>query len=378
MKLNPGLRALCVVICLFLQCFPEPSRAGGLSKVDDILEGIATLNKKTRGLPDDKAVFKQTETFETLIKREPGLADSLRRRATKLDNAQSQLKKLNLPPGSKLADEFLSLPPARRYAVSQLAETTQIILKRADGADLLTRLDKSGLLLVQRFGNNVIEPVSFVVKNDELWNAAAATSKALQGIDPAQMKQLSEMLKKLPDPVNLRTLDSAFSNADRVRLSYQVLKKYGKKGFDNLTALTKKCWDLAKRHPKKALFGGAIAVVWLNPDLVLDPVGRLKDNAVRLVESIAMNFGEVLASVPVAVVQGMKRGAEAKVREYLPEMPAALADWMAPAIGWLATIAGSLLILFLIPFTRFIPKAIVGWVFRLFKSPFRRNRLNSG
>ena len=101
----------------------------------------------------------------------------------------------------------------------------------------------------------MIEPVSFVVKNDELWNAAAATSKALQGIDPAQMKQLSEMLKKLPDPVNLRTLDSAFSNADRVRLSYQVLKKYGKKGFDNLTALTKKCWDLAKRHPKKALFG---------------------------------------------------------------------------------------------------------------------------
>ena len=110
MKLNPGLRALCGFICLFVLCFPEASHAGGLSKVDDILEGIATLNKKTRGLPDDKAVFKQTETFETLIRREPGLADSLRRKTTKLDNAQSELKKLNLPPGSRLADEFLSLP----------------------------------------------------------------------------------------------------------------------------------------------------------------------------------------------------------------------------------------------------------------------------
>jgi len=371
MKSNHSLKILSPLFCVFLLAFPQNSQGGALSKVDDILEGVVLLNKKSRGLPDNQAVFKQSETFENLIKRDPDMANSLRRKATKIDDAQAELKKLNLPPGSKLADEFLSLDASGRYAVSQLAETTQIILKRSDGADVLTRLDKSGLLLVQRFGNDVVEPISFVVKSDEIWDGAATAFKALKELDPAQMRHLSESLKSLPLSVNVRTLDTAFSNSDRVRLSYHVLKKYGKKGFDNLVDLSKKCWDIAKRHPKKASFGAAIAVVWFNPDLVLDPLGRLKDNAVVIVEGIAKSFGEALGSVPGAIVKGMHQGVENKVREYLPNMPEAISSWVVPIIVWLITISGFLFLLYLIAPLRFIPKAIVGGFFRIIRSPFR-------
>ena len=372
MKSNHGLKVSGILFCLFLFTCPQYSHSAVLSKVDNILEGVALLNKRTHALPDNQAIFKQSETFENLIKREPNLANSMRRKTTNLADAQAELRKLNLPPGSKLADEFLSLPPSGRYAVSQLAETTQVILKRADGMDVLTRLDKSGLLLIQRFGTDVVNPISFVVKSDEIWDGAATAFKALGELDPAQMRKLSENLKTLPISISPQILNSSFSNADRVRLSYQVIKKYGKKGFDELVKLTKSTWDIAKENPKKAAIGTAIAVVWVYPDMVLDPLGHLKNNSIRTLERLGTIYGEFMVEAPVAFVGKVGQGAKNKVIEHMPDMPAALSNVVVPIIVWFLTISGLLLVLYVIPPLRFIPKAIVGWVFRIFKAPFHR------
>lgn len=372
MKSNHGFKVSGILFCLFLFAFPQYSHSAALSKVDNILEGVVLLNKRTHALPDNQAIFKQSETFENLIKKEPNLVNNMRRKTTKLADAQADLRKLNLPPGSKLADEFLSLPPAGRYAVSQLADTTQVILKLPDGMDVLTRLDKSGLLLIQRFGTDVVNPISFVVKNDEIWDGAATTFKALGGMEAAQIRKLYENLKILPFLTNPRILNSSFSNADRVRLSYQVIKKYGKKGFDELVKLTKSTWGIAKRNPKKAALGAAIAVVWVYPDMVLDPLGHLKNNAVRTIERLGTIYGEFMVEAPVAFVGKVGEGAKNKIIEHMPDMPAAVSNVLVPIIVWFVSISGFLLLLYLIPPWRFIPKAIAGWVFRILKAPFHR------
>ena len=378
MKLRSRAMLLTALVSMVTLLCSDMLLAGVLGKVDDILEGIVTMGRKADPLKKGP-VFRQADSFDSLIKRDPDLVASLDRKANKIGDTQSMLQRLNLPPGSKLADEFRSLDPVKQNMVLELASTAQVILRRTDGMDIIQRFDKSGILLVQRFGDNVIAPVSMVVKNDELWELAAKSSKDLGRIDAESMKQLGQYLNSLPKPINLRKFEqiSDFNNATRVRLCYETLKKYGKSGLYSLNDLTRRCWDLAKQHPKKAAYGAAIAIIWLEPDIVLDPLGRLKTNAVELVQKVAENIGKFLAEIPVVAAKGLKQGAEKAIREQMPSVSEST-EWVISAAGWAITILAVMALLFAIPITRFIPRLIFNKTASLIKKGFQGNLSDKG
>lgn len=344
---------------IYSSVFPEESCAYKLGKIDNLLEAVIQFNRKTHAGMDDN-FFKQADSFETLIRRDPHLSARMNRPVSFSDDAQAMMKRLNIPQGSKYADEFLSLGPGARHAVTELGTTVQKVLHRSDGTDLLQRLDKSGLLMVQRFGDDILEPVSTLIKNDELWGEAGTALKSIKQLNPEQLRKLRIAMGDSPTPVHLDPIlrHSGFSNVDRVNIFNDTIKKYGKSGFDNLKKFTQKTWDWAKRHPKKAATGLAISIVWINPDLVLTPMGNLKENAVKLVTGFSETIGEIMVEVPIAVAGGIKQGAAQKINEKMQVVPQQLRDWTASILGWIISVLVIMGVLFFIPQTRFIPMVI--------------------
>jgi hypothetical protein len=366
--------ASCMVMCSIV--LPEKSHASRLGKVDDLLEAVIQFNRKSPAGMENK-FFKQTDSFESLIRRDTHLSNRINRPVSFSDDAQAVMKRLNIPQGSKYADEFLSLGPGARHAVTELGSTVQKVLNRSDGTDLLQRLDKSGLLMVQRFGDDILEPVSTLIKNDEIWGEAGMALKSVGKLNSDQLRKLRLSMIDPPTSVNLDQIlrYPGFSNAERVDLFYDTMKKYGKSGFNNLKEFTQKTWNLAKRHPKKAATGLSIAIVWINPDLVLTPMGNLKANALELLVGLSEKIGETIVEVPVVVAEGIKQGAAQKINEKFQGLPPQLGDGIASIFGWIISLSVIMAALFLIPQTRFIPMIIFAATIGRLKNKFRRKSM---
>lgn len=351
-------KKILMLICLLAILLSPPCESwAGLGKIDNLLEAIIDLNRKIPTGSGSKPIWRQTKSFDTLIRQDPKLMSRLRRVPSQMEDVQTMMRRLNIPQGTKYADEFLSLGPAAKHAVNELGSTAQTILRRSDGADVLQRLDKSGLLMIQRYGDDILPPVVVVLRNDDLWGNAATATKALNRLDPVKIKKLNTSLNTLPAPVALRNIDKYqnFSNADRVKLINNTLRAYGKTGFEKLKKFTGKIWTIAKKHPRKTAMLAAIAVVWIHPELVLTPVGSLKDRSVQLVDGIGEIIGEALVEIPSAAAGGVKDGATERAKEALPDFIVKHGSWLSSLIGWAISFLVIMIILYLIPFTRFLP-----------------------
>ena len=211
-------------------------------------------------------------------------------------------------------------------------------------------MGKKGLLLGSAYGDEFLETTYALARQNEVWDAAKLSVKALDADNVLTLRLLEK--NNLAGKYGIIRRVSEF---DPVDMMARVAKKYGPRGKESILEFFRKAgryaWEFAKDNPKKTALGAVVALVYIEPDIILDPLGRLKDNAVEgllngLVTLTAEGSAEV-ASMPF-------RFGDKFIERIAPDLPVFLKVIASYIIAFIVL----MLLLYIIPFTRFIPRYI--------------------
>jgi len=339
---------LLVIFCFGVFFEPSPAQA---SKIDDIFEAIVENSfRKVGKKMDDLAALRKGDSFSTLLRKNDDFADLLKTRKL-VDDDIAGLRRIGFPPGSRYADEFMTLPKAERVLGYALNDATSRIARLPAGDDMVKRLGKKGLLTSGIYGDDFARGAYAIARQDEFWNAARHSLRVVDQDNADLMRFIQRQNLPGGGYQSLRRI----SDFDPVDLTARVMRTYGPRGVESLKDFMRKVGKFMKENPKKSAAGILIAMVYINPSLILDPVGKLKDNAVDgLLMGLAEIGGEAAAGLSV-----LPMGMAERFTERL------FSDWpvfMKSMISYIMAFVFLMGFFYVIPFTRFIPKKIFSWV----------------
>jgi len=341
-------------------------KASKYSIIDDILEVFA---KKTAKITDNSKIFKRIESLKKIIKKNPDLLIGMKK--IDYDDMVSTLKKLKIEEGSELAKQFRKLSHADKLITLNLQEITEKILKRSDGLETLKRFDKDGLLICTKFGDEIIDPLEKIIKSDNIWKASDEIADTLKKLSPEKVNSFKDLLKNKNIKINAKEFlnTSKFTSSYIVERSLPIIRKYGKRGFVNIKKVLKTAGKTAKEH--KILTAAVVCLAF--PDLILTPLGMLKDGYMKILDNTTEIITETIvgtAKVPIIITTEIpKKIAKAIIKAIGLDPEKGLGKFIYSMFYPILIILFILLILLIFKSTRFIPKKI----FSIFKKKNKKN-----
>lgn len=360
--------SLCFLLILGITFFcPECSYAASL---DDVLSNVLQNAFKKAGKNlDDLASLKKGEAFSTLIRKND---DFLKISRKGFDDDLLAMKKIGFPAGSKYIDELLSLSKQERRLAYALDDVASKVAKLPAGDDMIRTVGKKGLLLGTVYGDEFLEGAYRLARQEDVWDA---TRKSVKVLD----KDNSGLLK-LMDENGFTTQFRMMQGVDEynpVDLMVNVVRKYGPRAQESVFEFFRRIKTGAQwlDENRRVILYAFVAVVYIDPSLVLDPLGRLKDNVVdKFIDGVATLSAEAVETLVYEVPVGFGK---TFTERFIPNGPAFLKNALIYLIAFFFLMS----VFYLIPFTRFIPRSVVaalsslfGWILSF---RFRRNRENA-
>lgn len=334
--------------------------ASAASSLDDMFEAVVgnSFRKAGKNIDDLSDLRKSADKATDLIKR-----SDVYKVPNKVDDVVESLKKIDLPVNSKYSEVFKSLTKAERLFITSIDDVTTRIAKLPNGDIMVKTVKKKGLMLGAAYGEEAVKGTYRLAKNDDLWNFAKSADK----IDDVALKDLKKIGIN-SDSIKASDLKK-FSKMDSADVMERILPKYGVKGqknfIDTIEEITKKSMEFIKKHEKTiktTAVVGAVAVVCLKPELILDPAGNVVNNVTnkfvgglsQIIASSSKSLANSIASGTSAVVNAPYEGVKQFTNNIIPNAPSFIQTFLTYVI--LAVLF--VFILYLIPITRPLPVAI--------------------
>jgi len=330
------------------------AQAAALNNVFEAIVGNS-FKKAGKNLDNISELRRTENSFSRVLRKNGDLLDVRKISRKGIDDDLLNIRKIGFPPGSHHADDLMKLSKNQRVLAYALDDVTSRIARLPQANDIVKVTGPKGLLLGAVYGDDALIVTYRLVKKDEIWDMARASKRALNG-DVLKALEKNDKLLAFIDVNAIRRVD----NIDAVDMSGAVLKKYGDRGQDSISRF----FDWVEKHPKTTLMGLCIVTVYAKPDIILDAAGYLKDEVLE-------KLSDAMASVASGVISLPSEVSHKIVDKISSDLP----PFFKNTLVYILTFFIAMGLLFLIPFTSFIPRSVFSWIKQGFRAISRHKEV---
>jgi cytochrome c556 len=336
----------CLTLFILYACVFGADVAGAVV-LDDVLEAVVenSFKKAGKNVDDLADLRKGSAAFSNVIKKNDDFLDALNTTRKIADDDLLNIRKIGFPTGSHYADDLMKLSKKQRFLAYALDDVTSRLAKLPQADDVVKAVGPKGLLLGAVYGDDTLNVIYRIAKEDDIWDMVRASKKALDD-DLLKVLGKSEDFHKISPFIDTNAIRKV-NNIEPVDMAETVMKKYGRNGQKSMTQF----FEWVKNRPKTVALGLFVATVYAKPDIIMDAAGKLKKVILDELTDVTADAIITTSSVPIRLS-----------RKIFEKLSWNLPFFLEEGLIYLFAFFIAMGILFLIPFTRFIPKNILSWI----------------